>query len=64
MLDKLFDVDLLVVLLIILLIMKPLFVATLASGLRPKQGFARVWAKKEAQESHLILPGMYESVRE
>ncbi len=30
-------------------------VATLALGSRPKQGFARLWAKKEAQESHRML---------
>ncbi len=34
------------------------FVATLALGLRPKLRLARVWAKREAQESHLMLPGM------
>jgi hypothetical protein len=40
------------------------FVATLALGSRPKQGFARVQAKREARESHLMLPGVWESVRE
>jgi hypothetical protein len=35
-----------------------IFVATLALGLRPKQGFARVRAKREAQELHLMLPGL------
>ncbi len=39
-------------------------VTTLALGSRPRQGFAKVWAKKEAQESHLMLPKMYESLRE
>jgi len=33
-------------------------VATLALGSRPRQGFARLWAKREAQESHFMLPGM------
>jgi len=28
------------------------------------QGLAKVWAKKETQESHLMLPGMQESVKE
>jgi hypothetical protein len=31
-------------------------VATLALGSRPKQRLARVRAKREARESHLILP--------
>jgi hypothetical protein len=35
-----------------------IYVATLALGLRPKQGFARVRAKREAWESHLMLPGV------
>jgi hypothetical protein len=39
-------------------------VVTLALGLRPKQGLARVRAKKKAQESHFMLPGVQESVRE
>jgi hypothetical protein len=30
-------------------------VAIVALGLRPKQGLTRVWAKREAQESHLKL---------
>jgi hypothetical protein len=33
-------------------------VATLALGSRPRQRLARVQAKKEARESHLMLPGM------
>jgi hypothetical protein len=33
-------------------------VATLALGLWPRQGFARVRAKKEARTSHLMLLGM------
>jgi hypothetical protein len=39
-------------------------VATLALGLWPRQGFARVRAKKEARESHLMLLGVQKSVRE
>jgi hypothetical protein len=39
-------------------------VATLALGLRPKQGLAKARAKKEARESHFILPRVQESVRE
>jgi hypothetical protein len=31
-------------------------IATLALGSRPRQGFAKVWAKSEARESHLMLP--------
>ncbi len=40
------------------------FVATLTLGLQPKQGLGRVRAKREAQESHLMLSGMKESVKE
>ncbi len=39
-------------------------VASLALGLRPKQGLAKVRAKCEGQESHFMLPGMWESVKE
>jgi hypothetical protein len=39
-------------------------IATLALGSRPKQGLTKVWAKSEAQESHFILLGMWESARE
>jgi len=39
-------------------------VATLALGLRPRQGLAKVWAKYEAQKSHFMLLGVQESVRE
>jgi hypothetical protein len=35
-----------------------IFVATLALGSRPRQGLARVQAKREARESHLMLPGV------
>jgi hypothetical protein len=38
--------------------------ATLALGSQPKQEFARVQAKSEARESHLMLLGAWESVRE
>jgi hypothetical protein len=33
-------------------------VATLALGSRPKQGLTRLWAKREAKESHHMLPGV------
>jgi hypothetical protein len=33
-------------------------VATLTLGSQPRQGLARVRAKREAQESHLMLPGV------
>jgi hypothetical protein len=33
-------------------------VATLASGLRPRQGVTRLQAKKETQESLHMLPGV------
>ncbi len=39
-------------------------VATLAFGSRPRQGFARLQAKREAQDSNLMLPGMQNNVRE
>jgi len=39
-------------------------IATLALGSRPKSGLARVWAKREAQESHFMVPGVQKSVRE
>jgi hypothetical protein len=32
------------------------FVATLALGLQPRQGVTRLWAKRETQESHHMLP--------
>jgi hypothetical protein len=35
---------------------KNFIVTTLALGSRPKQGFAKVWAKSEARESHFMLP--------
>ncbi len=38
-------------------------VATLALGLRPRQGLARARAKRETWESRLMLPGVWESVR-
>jgi hypothetical protein len=40
------------------------FVTTLALGSQPRQGLARLWAKKEARESHFMLPGVQKSVRE
>ncbi len=39
-------------------------VATLALGLRPRQGLAKVRAKNEARESHFMLSRVWESVRE
>jgi hypothetical protein len=33
-------------------------------GLQPRQGLARVQAKREAREAHLMLSGVHESVRE
>jgi hypothetical protein len=39
-------------------------VATLALGSRPRQGLAKVRAKREARESHFMLPGVQKSVRE
>ncbi len=32
-------------------------VATLALGLQPRQGLAKVRAKSEARESHFMFPG-------
>jgi hypothetical protein len=34
---------------------KIFFVTTLALDLRPRQGLARLWAKRETQESHYML---------
>jgi hypothetical protein len=39
-------------------------VATLALGLQPRQGLARLWAKREARESHLMFPGVQNNVKE
>jgi hypothetical protein len=39
-------------------------VATLALGLRPRQGLTRVWDKRETREAHIIFPGVQENVRE
>jgi len=41
-----------------------MIVITLALGLRLKQGLASVRAKKEAQESHLMLSKVQENVKE
>jgi hypothetical protein len=35
-----------------------LSVLSLALGSRPRQGLAKVWAKKEARESHFMLLGV------
>jgi hypothetical protein len=40
------------------------FVTILTLGSQPRQGLAKVRAKKEARESHFILLGMQKSVRE
>jgi hypothetical protein len=39
-------------------------VTTLTLGLRPRQGLARLQAKREAWESYFMLPGVQKSVRE
>jgi hypothetical protein len=39
-------------------------VATLTLGLRPRQGVARLWAKRKTWESHHMFPGVPKSVRE
>jgi hypothetical protein len=39
-------------------------VITLTLGLRPRQGLVRMRAKRETQESHLMLLGVQKSVRE
>ncbi len=39
-------------------------VATLALGSRPREGLAKVQAKCEGRESHFMLMGVWESVRE
>jgi hypothetical protein len=41
-----------------------IIVATLALGSQLMQRLARMWAKREAHESHFMLPGMQKSVRE
>jgi hypothetical protein len=40
------------------------YVAILGVGSQPKQGLAKVWTKNETQESHSMLPGVWESVKE
>jgi len=39
-------------------------VATLTLGSQPRQGLAKVQAKSEAQESHFMFSGVWESARE
>jgi hypothetical protein len=39
-------------------------VVTLALGSQPRQKLTKVLAKNEAHESHFMLLGMYESVKE
>ncbi len=43
---------------------KTINVVTLALGLQSKQMLAKVWGEKEAQESHFMLTGVQENVRE
>jgi hypothetical protein len=43
---------------------KTLNVATLALSSRPRQGLARLQAKREARESHIMLLGVQKSVKE
>jgi hypothetical protein len=38
-------------------------VTTLNLGLQPRQGLARLWAKKEAKKSHLMLPRVQKNVK-
>jgi hypothetical protein len=45
-------------------LMVSIFVTTLALGSQPKQRLAKVPAKREAHESHFMLPRMWEAVRE
>jgi hypothetical protein len=40
------------------------FIVTLTLGWQPKEGLAKVWAKREARESHFMFPRVYESVKE
>jgi len=39
-------------------------VVTLALGSWPRQGFVKVQANNEAQDSHFMLPKVWESMRE
>jgi hypothetical protein len=47
----------------IAMIPKLWIVETLALGSWPRQGFARLQAKKEARKSHLVLLGVQKNVR-
>ncbi len=49
---------------LVIVIISVIIVATLTLGLWPRQGLTKLWAKSEAQESHFMLPGVWESVRE
>jgi hypothetical protein len=46
------------------LIQRGVNVITLALGSQPRQGLAKVQAKSEARESHFMLMGVWESVKE
>jgi len=39
-------------------------IVTPTLGSRPRQGLAKARVKKEARESHFMLPGVQESVKE
>ncbi len=46
------------------LLVSTLGVITLALGSQPRQGLVRLWAKKEAQESHFALPKVQKNMRQ
>jgi len=48
----------------LILIEKHFAIATLALGLRPRQGLVRLRAKREARGSHFMFPGVQKNVRE
>jgi len=39
-------------------------VTTLALGSQPRKGLLKAWGKREAHNSHFMLPRMQKSVRE
>jgi hypothetical protein len=43
---------------------KIVIIETLTLGLQPRQGLVKVWAKSEAQELHVMLLVVWESVKE
>jgi hypothetical protein len=48
----------------LIIVLKIFYVTTLALGSRPRQGVTRLWAKKKTRESHHMLLGVPNSVRE